>query len=73
MVFAGQGVAALQLTGIVPIHALKIPSLPALGIHPTLETCAAQGVLLALALVAYLMNRRAPAPPPPGVAAKAAT
>ncbi len=63
VVFAGQGVAALQLTGTLPIHPIRIPSLPALGIHPTAETCAAQGVLIALALLAVLLDRRAPAPP----------
>jgi high-affinity iron transporter len=65
VIFAGQGVAALQLTGLLPIHALRVPSIPALGLHPTLETCLAQAVLLVLALVAYVVNRRAPAPPPP--------
>ncbi len=63
VVFAGQGVAALQLTGVIPIHALHVPSIPALGVHPTLETCAAQGLLLALALVAFMQGRRAPSPP----------
>ena len=75
VVFAGQGVAALQLTGLMPVHALAVPSVPALGIHPTLETCAAQGVLLLLALAAYGLSFRprpdarpvtpgAPPPPP---------
>ena len=73
VVFAGQGVAALQLCGIVPIHAVRIPSLPALGVYPTLETCLAQGALLLLALVAFLVNRRAPAPPAASVAAKPVT
>ena len=35
VVFAGQGVAALQLTGIVPVHALSVPSFPSLGVHST--------------------------------------
>jgi high-affinity iron transporter len=65
VVFAGQGVAALQLAGAVPIHALRMPSVPALGIHPTLETCAAQGTLLFLALLAFVLGRRAPSPPSP--------
>jgi high-affinity iron transporter len=60
IVFAGQGVAALQLTGVIPIHVLHLPSFPALGVHGTVETCAAQGVLLTLALVAFVQGRRAP-------------
>jgi high-affinity Fe2+/Pb2+ permease len=66
-------VAALQLTGMLPIHALGVPSVPALGVHPTLETCAAQGVLVALAVVALVLERRARVetpPPPPAMAAK---
>ena len=72
VVFAGQGVAALQLTGAIPIHAVPVPSVPALGVHPTLETCAAQGTLLLLALLAFVLGARgaarapakeAPAPP----------
>jgi high-affinity iron transporter len=73
VVFAGQGVDALQLTGLVPVHAIRVPTVPALGVYPTLETFAAQGVLLLLAGVAFFMNRRAPSPPVPvktdGVAA----
>jgi high-affinity iron transporter len=59
IVFAGQGVAALQLTGTLPIHPLRLPSVPALGMHPTLETWAVQGALLALAAVAFVLDRRA--------------
>ena len=65
IVFAGQGVAALQLTGALPIHALRVPALPALGVHATVETCLAQGALLLLAALAFLLNRRAPSPPSP--------
>jgi high-affinity iron transporter len=70
VVFAGQGVAALQLTGVMPIHALAVPSIPVLGVHSTVETCAAQGVLLALALAAFVLDRNAP--PGPGIPAKSA-
>lgn len=58
VVFIGQGIAALQLTGTLPIHPLPIPSLPALGIHPTIETCAAQLVLVALAAFAAIQSAR---------------
>ncbi|MFO0761109.1 MAG: FTR1 family protein [Byssovorax sp.] len=69
VVFAGQGIAALQLTGHAPIHTLAIPSVPALGLHPTVETCAAQGLLLALAVAGLLAERKNAAAAP--VAAKA--
>ena len=58
VVFIGQGIAALQLTGTLPIHPLTMPSLPALGIHPTIETCAAQLVLIALAAFAWFRSSR---------------
>ncbi|HVY49656.1 MAG TPA: FTR1 family protein, partial [Minicystis sp.] len=62
IVFAGQGIAALQLTGSVPAHRLPIPAVPALGLHPTWETCAAQLTLLALALLGAVLSR-SPASP----------
>jgi high-affinity iron transporter len=54
-VFAGAGIAELQGGGIVPMTPVPwAPRAPALGIHPTVETLAAQVVLLALALVALV-------------------
>lgn len=54
-VFAGQGVAELQEGGLLPVTPLAwAPRIPALGIYPTLESLAAQGVLLLL-LVAALV------------------
>jgi high-affinity iron transporter len=58
VVFIGQGIAALQLTGTLPIHPLAMPSLPALGVHATIETCAAQLVLVALATFAWIRSRK---------------
>ncbi|HEX9727167.1 MAG TPA: cytochrome c/FTR1 family iron permease [Gemmatimonadales bacterium] len=40
--FAGQGVAELQTVGWVPLTPLNLPSLPALGVFPTVQTLAAQ-------------------------------
>ena len=65
VVFIGQGIAALQLTGTAPIHPIAIPSVPALVIHPTGETCAAQLVLIALAALAALLNARKSTPAAP--------
>jgi len=63
VVFIGQGIAALQLTGTAPIHPIAIPSVPALGIHPTIETCAAQLVLIAIAAIAAILNAKNSGPP----------
>lgn len=63
IVFIGQGIAALQLTGHAPIHTLAIPSIPALGIHPTVETCIAQGVLVLLAVAGLYAERKNSAAP----------
>jgi len=52
-VFAGKGVAELQGAGLVPLTVIETaPRLPMLGIYPTVESLALQGVLLVLALVA---------------------
>jgi high-affinity iron transporter len=54
-VFAGGGIAELQEGGFVSMTPVSwAPRIPALGIHPTVETLIAQGVLLALALAALL-------------------
>ena len=46
VVFAGKGVAALQEAGMLPTDPVAVPSVPLLGIYPTLETLALQAVLL---------------------------
>jgi high-affinity iron transporter len=52
-VFAGRGVAELQEGGLLPTTIVPWgPRVPALGIYPTVESLAAQGVLLALLVVA---------------------
>jgi high-affinity iron transporter len=63
VVFAGQGVASLQLAGILPLHPVRGPSLPALGVYPTIETLGAQLLLIGLALVALLVSRASPEKP----------
>ena len=53
--FAGQGVAELQEIGWIPTTTLDwIPSVPALGIFPTMQTVMSQ-ILLALALLGALV------------------
>jgi len=50
VVFAGQGIAALQEAGKLPVYAVDFPAIPMLGIYPNL-----QGLLLQLALVAVIV------------------
>lgn len=57
IVFIGEGVSALQTTGTFPLHPARLPALPALGVYPTLETYAAQGVLVAAAAAAWVRLR----------------
>ncbi len=72
VVFIGQGIAALQLTGTAPIHPLSIPSVPALGLHPTVETCAAQLVLITLAAIAWIRSRKPNTPEAPSASSSIA-
>lgn len=58
VVFAGNGVAALQEAGIVAADRLHFISLPLLGIHPTIQTLAAQGIVLALIVAGMLISRK---------------
>jgi len=54
-VFAGTGIHELQEGGFVPATPVSgAPRIPALGIHPTVETLGAQALLLGLALVALV-------------------
>jgi high-affinity iron transporter len=54
-VFAGRGVAELQEGGLLPTTVVTwAPRVPGIGIYPTVESLAAQGVLLALLIVAVL-------------------
>lgn len=66
VIFAGQGIAALQAAGRVPSDPVNGPTLPLLGIYPN-----AQGLLLQLGLVVFIVaaylytNRASPKPPKP--------
>jgi high-affinity iron transporter len=64
-VFAGKGIAALQEGGLVQMTVLEwAPRIPVLGIYPTAESLALQGLLVALVVfaVAWLQRRRFTAP-----------
>jgi high-affinity iron transporter len=51
VVFAGQGIAALQAAGRLPVDPVSFPSIPVLGIYPNL-----QGLVLQLVLVAFILS-----------------
>jgi high-affinity iron transporter len=54
-VFAGKGIAELQEGGLISTTVVTwAPRVPALGIYPTVESLAAQAVLLVLLLVALI-------------------
>ena len=57
-VFAGEGIKDLQEAGMVGLSVLEgWPRVPALGIYPTAQSLAVQGVLVVLALVAFAWLR----------------
>ena len=54
-VFAGKGVAELQEGGVVGLTVVEgVPRIPVLGIYPTLESLAVQGLFVILAVVALV-------------------
>jgi high-affinity iron transporter len=56
VVFAGQGIASFQESGVVSATFVSyVPTLPMLGLFPTIQTLTAQALLLALAAAALLM------------------
>ena len=56
-IFAGAGIAELQEAGVVGTTPLgAIPTLPGLGVYPTVETAAAQGLMVMLLLAALFVT-----------------
>jgi len=54
VVLAGKGVAALQEAGVIGASVVGVPSMPLLGVFPTVETLAAQAaVVLCIAALIY--------------------
>jgi high-affinity iron transporter len=60
IVFVGQGVASLQEASVVPATFVNYaPTIPMLGIFPTIQSLGAQAVLLIFALAAVFVPRNA--------------
>ena len=58
VVLAGKGVAALQEAGWVDATPLAIPRIDILGVLPTWQTMFAQLGVAAIALAAFVVNKR---------------
>jgi len=55
VVFAGQGIASFQESGVVGATFVShVPTVAMLGLYPTVQTLAAQGILLLLAVAALI-------------------
>jgi high-affinity iron transporter len=53
VIFAGQGIASFQESGVMEANFVSgLPTIPMLGLYPTVQTIAAQAILLILALAA---------------------
>jgi high-affinity iron transporter len=60
VIFIGQGVASLQEASVVPATFVDyVPTVPMLGLFPTVQTIAAQAALIMLAAAAVLFPRAA--------------
>ncbi|MGH8727719.1 MAG: cytochrome c/FTR1 family iron permease [Burkholderiales bacterium] len=58
VVFAGNGIAALQEAGVIDVNPVAFVSLPLLGVYPTAQTLAAQFLALALVVLTFWLARR---------------
>jgi high-affinity iron transporter len=55
VIFAGQGIASFQESGVIGATFVNfMPTVPMLGLYPTVQTLAAQAILLILALAALV-------------------
>ncbi|MDZ7855893.1 FTR1 family protein [Sphaerotilus sp.] len=61
VVFAGNGVAALQEAGVIGARAVNFVAIPLLGVHPTAQGLAAQAFALGLVMLGWLQARRSAA------------
>ncbi|HYB41955.1 MAG TPA: cytochrome C, partial [Candidatus Methylomirabilis sp.] len=59
VVFAGKGIAALQEAGVLPAHALALPSLPLFGVYPSLQGLLVQALLIVAIAAGFLHAHRA--------------
>lgn len=58
VVFAGQGVAALQEAGKLPVDPITFPTIPILGVYPNKQGLTLQLILVVVIAVLYFFNYR---------------
>jgi high-affinity iron transporter len=57
VVFVGKGIAALQEAGTLPVNPVNIPSLPALGLYPSLQGLVLQALVVLVIASAFAYTR----------------
>lgn len=62
VVLIGKGVAALQKVGVFEITPVAMPQIDLLGIYPSLQTLAAQLVILLVIVISVVFNMRTQSP-----------
>ena len=58
IVFAGQGVGALQAAGVIEATLINFPRIPSLGIFPTIQSLLAQVVVVAAILTVVFLKKK---------------
>ena len=58
VIYAGQGVAALQAAGLLPLSPVGAPSLPVLGLYPNVQGLLLQAALLVLIAAGFVYTHR---------------
>jgi high-affinity iron transporter len=58
IVFAGKGIVALQEAGTLPASSIAFPRVDLLGIYPTVQSLAAQAVLIIGVALHYGLSLR---------------
>ena len=62
VILAGKGVAALQEAGVLGVHTVPFPSVPLLGISPSVQALTLQFVVAIIAIAGFAWNARSSAP-----------
>jgi high-affinity iron transporter len=58
VVLAGKGIVALQEAGWVPVHEVRFPTWPLVGVYPNLQSLLLQAVLILLIGAGFAYSRR---------------
>jgi high-affinity iron transporter len=58
IMFAGNGIAALQEAGKIPVNPVNFPRIDLLGIYPNLEALGLQAILIAVTLSRIWWDKR---------------